>query len=477
MQCLDLLATPKVLHFTSPRFAASLTLLQMQHRTPLLNQSPPRLATHGLLALQQLPTSPSHRYGSKNSTPPEFQNQHPLNPMGSSLKRKEDSALHCWCQLGRSSAVPSTPQCQAHYEDDHREDKTDVQGRGTTQGKTKALSKEDARPEKMTLVQERGRSSRRGRTSQERTLVPGRSGRSSSQAEDARSARQAEDTRPSQAEQDARPASREDARPKQTKASTCRNARRQQEYARPGRLEGTLVQKRRENARQRSGRSSRNKRTLVLHAERTLVQMREREDARPRERTFVQDARPRTLVPEAGARPREGDARPEAAGARPRSRRSSSQAEVHARPARKRTFVQNARPEDRTLVQPDTRDARPCRRNERTLVHARGRSSMQEDVRPAEVNVRPLSASREFHARAAWRVYERRRYRREKGEDERANMDEQNMDERPEQGARTSVPMMGEDEQNMDERPERGARTSVPTMGEDERPNMDERPK
>ncbi|KOM55332.1 hypothetical protein LR48_Vigan10g122400 [Vigna angularis] len=65
----------------------------------------------------------------------------------------------------------------------------------------------------------------------------------------------------------------------------------------------------------------------------------------------------------------------------------------------------------------------------------------------------------------AWRVYERRRYRREKGEDE------QNLDERPERGARTSVPTMGEDE-----RPSMDGRTSVPTMGEDERPNMDERP-
>ncbi|KOM24904.1 hypothetical protein LR48_Vigan13s000700 [Vigna angularis] len=130
-----------------------------------------------------------------------------------------------------------------------------------------------------------------------------------------------------------------------------------------------------------SGRSSKceRERTLVLGRGRSSSQA----GARPRERTFVQeDARPRTLVPEAGARPREGDARPEAAGARPRSRRSSSQAEVDARPARQRTFVQNARP------------------NERTLVHARGRSSMQEDVRPAEVDVRPLSASREFHARA-----------------------------------------------------------------------------
>ncbi|KOM56253.1 hypothetical protein LR48_Vigan10g214500 [Vigna angularis] len=147
------------------------------------------------------------------------------------------------------------------------------------------------------------------------------------------------------------------------------------------------------------------RRSSKCKRERTLVPGRGRSfsqaGARPRERTFVQeDACPRTLVPEAGARPREGDARPEAAGARPRSRRSSSQAEVDACPARQRTFVQNARPEDRTLVQPDTRDARPCRRNERMLVHARGRSSMQEDVRPAEVDVRPLSASREFHARA-----------------------------------------------------------------------------
>ncbi|KOM52347.1 hypothetical protein LR48_Vigan09g100600 [Vigna angularis] len=49
--------------------------------------------------------------------------------------------------------------------------------------------REEARPGKRTLVQERGRSSRRGRSSQ------------------------VEDARPSQAEQDARPASREDARP------------------------------------------------------------------------------------------------------------------------------------------------------------------------------------------------------------------------------------------------------------------------
>ncbi|KOM42756.1 hypothetical protein LR48_Vigan05g036000 [Vigna angularis] len=57
-----------------------------------------------------------------------------------------------------------------------------------------------------------------------------------------------------------------------------------------------------------------------------------------------------------------------------------------------------------------------------------------------------------------WRVYERRRYRRK--EDERAGQ----------QGRRTS----GMDEQDTDERPEQGARTSVPTRDEDERQNTDE---
>ncbi|KOM52285.1 hypothetical protein LR48_Vigan09g094400 [Vigna angularis] len=114
-------------------------------------------------------------------------------------------------------------------------------------------------------------------------------------------------------------------------------------------------------------------------------------------RTFRGDARPEkdkkgrsskreesTLAREVDVRPakKQVDARPEISGRSskltkrtfvPGSGRSSSQAEVDARPARQRTLVQVA---ERTLVQPDTRDARPCRRNERTLVHA------EEDARP-----------------------------------------------------------------------------------------------
>ncbi|KOM48837.1 hypothetical protein LR48_Vigan07g254100 [Vigna angularis] len=106
---------------------------------------------------------------------------------------------------------------------------------------------------------------------------------------------------------------------------------------------------------------------------RTSVQDSERSSKRE-ERALVQESgrsSRRTLVPEAGARPREGDARPEAAGARPRSRRSSMQKE-DVRPG------EVVRPRQRTLVQPgrsgrsssQAEDARPVR------------SSRKEDARP-----------------------------------------------------------------------------------------------
>ncbi|KOM42060.1 hypothetical protein LR48_Vigan04g225800 [Vigna angularis] len=88
----------------------------------------------------------------------------------------------------------------------------------------------------------------------------------------------------------------------QTKASTCRNARRQQEYARPGRLEGTLVQKKtRKDARPKEKRErspekwtfvqQRNKWTLVLR-QRTLVQPGRGRSSKLAERTLVQHVRP-----------------------------------------------------------------------------------------------------------------------------------------------------------------------------------------
>ncbi|KOM46965.1 hypothetical protein LR48_Vigan07g066900 [Vigna angularis] len=126
---------------------------------------------------------------------------------------------------------------------------------------------------------------------------------------------------------------------KQTKACTCRNARRQQEYARPGRLEGTIVQKKtRKDARPKEKRErSPEKWTFVQKQADARPPCRadarpnargrgrssQAEDARPARRALVQESERssrRTLVPEA-------DARPEAAGARPRSGRSSSQAE------------------------------------------------------------------------------------------------------------------------------------------------------
>ncbi|KOM42773.1 hypothetical protein LR48_Vigan05g037700 [Vigna angularis] len=162
-----------------------------------------------------------------------------------------------------------------------------------------------------------------------------------------------------------------------------------------------------ERSSQESGRSSRRQKS------RRSSRVEARADTRPGAHggrsSQIEDARPvrQALVQESGRSPRKRtlvrgrsseDARP-------------SQAE-DARPARQRALVQVA---ERTLVQPDTRDARPCRRNERTLVHA------EEDARPCrrtfvqqkwtlvqggvnarqrEVDVRPLSASREFHARA-----------------------------------------------------------------------------
>ncbi|KOM58096.1 hypothetical protein LR48_Vigan11g113000 [Vigna angularis] len=237
---------------------------------------------------------------------------------------------------GRSSRMQDTRTIRTFVQDSERSSKREE----------RTLAREvDVRPETS------GRSSsmqseRSSKCERERTLVPGR-GRSSKRA-------------------DVRPGGRssEDARPRSGRSTHRRRQQAlvQEADARPARQKWTLVQPGR-------GRSSK------------------RADVRPGGRSS-EDARPRS-----GRSSKRGDARPEAAGARPRSRRSSSQAEVDARPARQRTFVQNARPEDRTLVQPDTRDARPCRRNERTLVHARGRSSMQEDVRPAEVDVRPLSVS------------------------------------------------------------------------------------